>query len=32
MEPVIAAPNLALLGEDQLKGRQILGQMVAQIP
>ena len=32
MGPVIAAPSLALVDEDQLKARQILQQMVAQIP
>ncbi len=32
MEPVIAAPDLALVDENQLKARHVLGQMVAQIP
>jgi twitching motility protein PilT len=32
MEPVVAAPDLALVDENQLKARQVLGQMVAQIP
>jgi len=32
MEPVIAAPNVAPVDETQLKARQILQQMVAQIP
>ena len=32
MGPVIAAPSLALVDEDHLKARQILQQMIAQIP
>ena len=32
MDPVVAAPIAAPIDEDQLKARQILQQMVAQIP